>query len=228
MQDERILRKNGDRLCLENREYEIAGTQGQGGSSIVYRAFYRDSLIEGRKHWVLIKELYPCTRDSSVVRNDQGVIVWRDSEEQQRSMGRFLQGNEVNLELLEDHPAQISGNLVNCHAYGTYYSVLPLHGGEILQKRLETGAGPGLREAAVILKQILEGLRPFHDRRLLYLDISPDNILVFRGWALLIDFDSVWSMDQLSQESGSFSKKSGYTAPEICVPEERDLSLIHI
>lgn len=72
MQDERILRKNGDRLCLENREYEIAGTQGQGGSSIVYRAFYRDSLIEGRKHWVLIKELYPCTRDSSVVRNDQG------------------------------------------------------------------------------------------------------------------------------------------------------------
>lgn len=222
MQDERILRKNGDRLCLENREYEIAGTQGQGGSSIVYRAFYRDSLIEGRKHWVLIKELYPCTRDFSVVRNDQGVIVWRDSGEQQRSMGRFLQGNEVNLELLEDHPAQISGNLVNCHAYGTYYSVLPLHGGEILQKRLETGAGPGLREAAVILKQILEGLRPFHDRRLLYLDISPDNILVFRGWALLIDFDSVWSMDQLSQESGSFSKKSGYTAPEICVPEERD------
>ena len=96
--------------------------------------------------------------------------------------------------------------------------MLPLHGGEILQKRLETGAGPGLREAAVILKQILEGLRPFHDRRLLYLDISPDNILVFRGWALLIDFDSVWSMDQLSQESGSFSKKSGYTAPEICVP----------
>ena len=50
MQDERILRKNGDRLCLENREYEIAGTQGQGGSAIVYRAFYRDSLIEGRKH----------------------------------------------------------------------------------------------------------------------------------------------------------------------------------
>ncbi len=183
MQDERILRKNGDRLCLENRSMK-SPVHKDREEARSYTGRFTGFSDRGRKHWVLIKELYPCTRDSSVVEMIRGASFGVIPGNSREVWGGFCKANEVNLELLEDHPAQISGNLVNCHAYGTYYSVLPLHGGEILQKRLETGAGPGLREAAVILKQILEGLRPFHDRRLLYLDISPDNILVFRGWAL--------------------------------------------
>lgn len=221
MKDERIVRAGGECVRLEDREYEISSVEGYGGSTVVYRAFYRDCLIEGQKHWVLIKELYPRTSDHSIYRNEQGIICWEDDGDRRRSKDRFCQANEVNLKLLEDHPSQIPGNLINCEAYGTYYSVLPLQGGETLQRSMEAVRKFTLRDIVMIMKEILESLRPFHDRRLLYLDISPDNILIFHGWAMLIDFDSVWDLDRLSQESHLFSKKEGYTAPEIYLPEER-------
>lgn len=220
MYTERTVREAGERIWLENKEYEIVGQEGAGGSCVVYRAFYRDRLIEEQKHWVLIKELYPITRNDSVRRSEQGDIRWDREEERCLDRDRFLRGNEVNLKLLEDHPEKIAGNLINCEAYGTYYSIIPLQGGEILKRGLERGRGFRLREAAVIVKQILEGLQPFHERGLIHLDISPDNILIHRGWAMLIDFDSAWSLDELAEGAYDLSGKTGYTAPEIYMPEE--------
>ena len=220
MYDERIVRKKGETIFLDGREYEIHSLEGCGGGSLVYRASYPDDLIEEQKHWVLIKELYPRTADHSVRRNRQGRICWDDEEEKRIRLERFRQGNKINLKLLEDRPSQISGNLINCEAYGTYYSILPLHGGETLKRILEGGHEFRLREAVVMIKQILESLKPFHEQRLLHLDISPDNILVLNGWAMLIDFDSIWDMDQEFRDF-YFIKKAGYTAPEVSSPGQR-------
>ena len=80
----------------------------------------------------------------------------------------FLQGNQVNLELLARLPEEISGNLNSYEAYGTFYSVLSVHGGRTLEEMLEEGGPHCLKEAAEWMMWILDGLECFHRHRTLH------------------------------------------------------------
>ena len=59
MQDNRQIRKNGRTLILGGTAYRLEALEGMGGSAIVYRASYPDSLSPGERHQVFIKELFP-------------------------------------------------------------------------------------------------------------------------------------------------------------------------
>ena len=222
----RTFRKDGEVLYLGENAYRILGIAGYGGSSVVYYAAYRDGLNTDQEHHVLIKELYPYDPRGHIYRNEEGEICWTEEAGQkiERSRKCFRLGNQVNLELLEKLPSQISGNHNSYEAYGTYYSVLTVHGGVILEELL-SGEEPAktLRQAAVITIKILDALRGLHQNGLLHLDISPDNILLLPEQAMLIDYNSVLRRSDIEACEFLFAGKAGYAAPEVL---EEDVSSI--
>ena len=214
----RECRREGEILRLGGVDYRLEAVEGQGGSSIVYRASYEDGLNRGYYHRVLVKELFPYEESGAVYRDEEGWVCCRpDGRELFETCRRgFIQGNQANLELLAQLPEQISGNINSYEAYGTLYSVLAVHGGETLEQILEKRDGrPDLKWAAGICLQVLEALEGFHRRGLLHLDVSPDNILVLKGRVLLIDYNSVLRQGKGWEKGLILSVKEGYTAPEV-------------
>ena len=225
MKKKRTLLSPGDVIRLGETDYRIEGVEGCGGSSVVYQAVYEDSLNSGQFHRVLIKELYPWTADSSVYRDEDGNICATPEGAATMTQSResFYRGNTANLTLLRDMPDKISGNLNSYEAYGTYYSVLSLHGGKSLQKEMEKlDEEPDLRRMAEIMLQILDAVEGFHRAGVLHLDISPDNILLLPTYALLIDYNSVWS-PEWDLKDFIFSEKQGYVSPEVRLRELGDI-----
>ncbi len=223
---ERKPRAIGETIILGATEYCIEGIEGCGGSAIVYRASYRDGLNHDGIHKILIKELFPWHPKGLIARDETGRIVCKPGAEawMQRCRQSFYMGNQANLDLLARMPGQISGNLNSFEAHGTYYSVLPVHGGKNLQKLLEEGKGPGtLREIAVLIDKLLDALECFHNSKVLHLDISPDNILLLPTHVLLIDYNSVWPMHRNPEDVYYFSEKRGYCAPEVKLREEAQI-----
>lgn len=226
MGDKRQFRKAGDILLLGQTSYRLESVEGCGGSTVVYRASYEDGLNQGCRHYVFIKELFPYHPKGNIYRNHLGEICCREDGAAVMEQGRqnFYRGNQANLRLLEQSPERVSGNLNSYSAYGTYYSVLAVHGGECMETLLEEGRPFGtLRETAEALLKILEAVECFHDSGLLHLDISPDNILLLPGQALLIDYNSVWEMDGRRAGEQCFSEKEGYSAPEIYLKQRADI-----
>ena len=221
----REMRKTGSVLVLGQTEYLIEGVEGTGGSTIVYRASYEDELNRPQRHGVLIKELYPWTADGSIYRDEAGNICCSSQAQDFFELSRksFYKGNSANLSLLGKNPERISGNLNSYEAYGTYYSVLSLHGGENLADYLKKeGENLTLERAAQLTMMILDSLESLHRDGIVHLDISPDNILVLPTYALLIDYNSVWSRESDPSEF-TFSEKDGYVSPEVRL---RDISNI--
>ena len=213
----RSLRKNGDKLILGGCTYTIKDVEGCGGNSVVYHAIYNDNLNKELQHEVLIKELYPYHPRGGIYRDENGNISYISEAEEymQNCKIRFKQGNEINLRLLQTLPSQISGNVNSYEAYGTYYSVLTVHGGRNLENVLETTDSLSLREAAKIMEKVLDAVEIFHENEMLHLDISPDNIILLPEQAFLIDYNSVWSVSDKQNGVFSFCEKEGYSAPEI-------------
>lgn len=214
----RRLREAGEVIRLGGVDYCLEGVEGCGGSAIVYRASYEDRLNQGCFHQALIKELYPFCAGEEISRDEQGNIICSPEGKTLMDSSRrsFLAGNQANLQLLKKMPEQISGNLNSYEAYGTYYSVLSVHGGISLMTLLdEHHAFHTLRETAVMMLWILEALKCFHQEGILHLDISPDNILVLKKQVLLIDYNSIWQIGGAWDGEFFFSEKDGYTAPEI-------------
>lgn len=224
MTEQRQARPAGSILTLGGIPYRLDAVEGWGSSAIVYRASYPDSLNAQALHHVFIKELFPLGR-GGIYRDEEGTIRCAPEEADRMALyrQRFLQGNQANLDLLSRAPQGTSGNLNSYEAYGTYYSVLAVHGGENLKALLEARGTYPLREAASILEQVLDALELFHQNSLLHLDISPDNILLLPRQALLIDYNSVWDTRCTDFSEFSFSQKEGYTAPEVRLRNTGDI-----
>lgn len=223
MNVKRKLRKPGEILLLGGTEYRLEAVEGSGSSAVVYRASYADHLNQTFRHEVLVKELFPYCPRGEIYRDQDGNICCREDAKElmERCRKSFYLGNQANLQLLKLAPEQISGNINSYEAYGTFYSVLTVHGGNNLERILEDGEGAGtLRETAAVILKILDALECFHRNHILHLDISPDNILLLPERAMLIDYNSVWSMDDGVYRPG---EKEGYSAPEIGLGDYADI-----
>ena len=213
----RKFRAVNEKIKLGETNYTITGIEGYGGTSVVYTATYDDKLNKEKKHNVFIKELFPFTNNGEIYRDKEGKIsCLTESEELFRnSKIGFYRGNEINLELLKDNPEFISGNLNSYEAYGTYYSVLPVHGGCNLRKYIDKTQHKSLKDICDIIIKIISALDVFHRNGILHLDISPDNIIILQTGALLIDYNSTWNMTDFNNTEFKFSIKPGYSAPEV-------------
>lgn len=219
-------RKTGEVIILGNRQYRIEGLAGCGGSAMVYYASYPDGLNPESLHRVLVKELFPWHPKGYIYREEGGNIRCRPEGKDllEYCRERFYEGNKANLTLLERFPEQVSGNLDSCQAYGTCYSVLPFHGGCCLQQLLEgRGNTLTLKESIIMTREILNALDCFHQNGILHLDISPDNIMMLPGRALLIDYNSVRPMGGGNSAYDSLDVKEGYSAPEIILEETENI-----
>jgi len=221
----RQTRKSGETVLLAGSRYTVDAVLGLGGSCVVYTAHYRDLLNPSHSHHVLLKELYPFQPKGEIYRGEGGEIRCTPAARPafESAKAAFSQGNRINLELLEKLPEETPGNLISCEAYGTYYSVLSVHGGESLEARLERGEPVSLRAAGELLGQILQALEGFHKNGMLHLDVSPDNILLLSSRAMLIDYNSCWAASGASDGELRFSVKPGYSAPEVLL---RDVSSV--
>lgn len=166
------------------REFELTGTLGEGGFSIVYAA--RDLRL-GRE--VAIKEYIP----SSLAGRDSGQSVRIRSEQHRDSFEAGLAGfiNEARLLAQFKHPSLVEV-LQFWEENGTAYLAMPRYSGRTLRQVLK--AHPEFAQEARLrqtLAPVLDVLELLHSRSVFHRDVAPDNIIIQDdGTAVLLDLGS--------------------------------------
>ncbi len=163
-------------------EFEVRGLLGEGGFSVVYRAYdhqlHRD---------VAIKEYMPA---SVAHRGSDATVRARPGSHEEafhKGLDNFIE--EARLLARFEHPA-----LVKVHRFwrlnGTAYMVMPLYRGSTLRETLRRLPGPPpeawLRQ---MLAPLMDALAMIHAQQCYHRDIAPDNVLILEnGQPLLLDF----------------------------------------
>ena len=227
-------------LTLGSINYCILTEVGRGGNAIVYEAMYTDN--HGNKHNVLIKELFPCSSNNIISRNESGELHIDDRLDNQskivagdyfrKQKNSFERGNRKNSELLNTDPNNVMGNRDIYEENNTLYSIHDMVIGKTLRKilseRNHTNELCGLRSITYIIINMLKALRIFHRNNELHLDISPDNIFVCdvdqserlltdeMRKVILLDYNSTWNIvSDFNDKEFYFTTKYGYSAFEL-------------
>lgn len=158
----------------------VESLAGAGSNAIVYYGSYPDGHLRGRRHHVLIKELFPCQEQGLIYRDDKNHICWEADAEEEMALQRlsFQRGNEIHLKLLEEHPGEIDANINTFSMHHTLYTVLGFTGGRSMDKELDAPGAVSLRVHIRRMLGALHVLEAFHESGFLHLDVSPDNILL--------------------------------------------------
>ncbi len=209
-------------LKLGETEYHIEGVAGKGSCAIMYKAWYSDDTINGVRHHVLVKELFPVDIKGGIYRNTNDKIEVLPQAQEQYALYRksFERGNKIQLNILEMFPEKNGVNINTYSFNNTLYSILGFGGGRDLETELLVSPETNLLKATGRLIGVLRALEEFHSLGYYHLDISPDNILLIgkdeEERVVLIDYNSVLSEDELKGNCDIFySLKKGYTAPEL-------------
>lgn len=233
--NQRVYLPEGYQLTDKKRTYTIDGYVGAGSNSIVYRAFYYDTLMPEYRHIVLLKELYPLDPQERIQRDENWNLVVESGAERffQYHKKSFVAGNHTHLTLSADGTEHIAENLDSFEANHTIYTVLTSKNGQVLSDVLKSGQGEyTLTDTILLIQNLLYALKPFHSHSLLHLDISPDNIFLlaqeqqerFPTEILLLDFNSVYSMEENTEyENSYYFGKTGYMAPEVLLHKREEI-----
>ena len=233
--DMRILLPEGYELQSGSRVYVIEKFLSSGSNSVVYQAFYEDTLMPEHAHRVLIKELYPFDSRELITREDSMKLKISGEGKEFFAFHKksFLLGNLAHLTIAQEGSERIAQNLDSFEANGTLYTVFTAKKGQVLADRIfGEDSFPTVTDAVLCVKSLLYAVQAFHNRRLLHLDISPDNIFLldadgegeFPTEVLLLDFNSVYSMDGDGENEGQYYLgKQGYMAPEVLLHHRGEL-----
>lgn len=224
--DNRLILPEGYQLIHGGKNYTISGYISAGGNSVVYQAYYQDTLMPEKVHTVLIKELYPYDALGRITRNDNMDLVVQQSARKlfEQHKESYMLGNRVHLTLAGEGKGGIAENLDSFEQNETVYTILTARKGWVLSELLEKKkVFPTLELVIRCMRNLLQTLALFHEHRLLHLDLSPDNIFMleprnaqeFPSEMLLLDFNSVYSLDHPETYIDDYYPgKPGYMAPE--------------
>jgi serine/threonine protein kinase len=164
-------------------EFELTDHIGEGGFSIVYRAW--DHSLE---RVVALKEYMP----GSLATRDEDTRVHVRNESMQATFDAGLRSfvNESKLLASFDHPSLVKVYRF-WEANGTAYMVMPFYEGLTLKDTVRTLPGrPGQDWILEVLAPLAEALTYIHQRQCFHRDIAPDNVLMLAdtGRPLLLDF----------------------------------------
>jgi serine/threonine protein kinase len=164
-------------------EFELQSVAGEGGFSIVYRAW--DHTLNRQ---VALKEYFP----SGMVARSGGtqVVVRSDRHTEAFEAGLRSFVEEARLLAKFDHPALVKVYRF-WRANGSAYMVMPFCEGITLREAWRHGAEPP-DEAALLqlLDPLTDALAVLHAERWYHRDIAPDNVMLLAGSGrpLLLDF----------------------------------------
>ncbi len=196
-------------VLLQDR-YEILSVIGQGGFSILYKAYDREL-----KAAVAIKEYFPATIAERIPHTKN--VLARKGEVSER-----FQLGLVPFQKEAQRMAALGGRHNTVHVLGSFienntaYIVMELLEGMSLLAYLKTLPNErftDIDDAKQIISAVAEALEYAHSQKLLHRDVSPDNIfLCHDGRVKLIDFGAAREIT----EDGALSVvvKSGCTPPE--------------
>jgi len=171
--------------------YAIAGTIGEGGSAVVFRA--RD-LKHGRD--VALKVLRP---------------------ELAASLGheRFLKEVEIAARLSHPHIVPLHDSGVEG---GFVYYVMPYVSGGSLRTVLRTSGPLALGDAAWVTSQVADAIGYAHLTGVLHRDLKPENILLAGAHAYVVDFGIAKALTAAAGDAltrtGFVLGTPGYMSPE--------------
>lgn len=179
----------GGKMC-----YIVGDVIGMGGSCIVYDGYYMNNT--GTKNTVRIKECFPYKLHITRAEDGTLCISEREKEQFREYLERLSTSFDVANEL---HQASGLTNLTSnvfdlYEANNTRYIVSSYVEGHTLEDVAFETLGDAVRVAISTAKSILK----IHAKGYLYLDIKPENILMYEETPDLIqlfDFDSVIPMD---------------------------------
>jgi len=177
------------RTALAGR-YEIEAEVGRGGAARVYRARAPDGRAVALK----------------ILRPELTVTVTAD---------RFLR--EINLIKRLEHPH--IGRLIDAgQSDWLIYYAMPFVEGPSLQQVIHQQGRVSATDTLRLARDLLDALTHAHDRGIVHRDVKPDNILISREGAVLVDFGiaraiELSATDRLTK-SGMAVGTSRYMSPE--------------
>ena len=200
-----------ENTILKNGEYRIIRTLGQGGFGITY-------LAEQKRlnRSVVLKEFFMsdyCAREHDTLRVTLGTDSSREMIEHFRD--KFVK-EACNIAAL-DHP-----NIVRVidvfEENGTAYYVMEYHSAGSLGSLVDNRGALNEDDALYYIRQVASALKYVHSRKMMHLDVKPDNILVnSRGEAVLIDFGLSKRYDnkgKATSAASTYGTSPGYTPME--------------
>lgn len=199
---------------LQGDKYKIVRSCGQGGFGITYEG---EQKMLGR---VAIKEFYVkdfCDRDqntNAVFVTTKTKIALVDSLEK-----KFYKEAKSIFKLHHNNIVRVTDVFKE---NGTTYYVMDYINGSTLAKQIENSPNHKLEEDVAIsyFKQICDALQYIHSKKVLHLDIKPENILIDTSSgdnrAILIDFGVSKQYDEVNGENNStlLGMSSGYAPIE--------------
>ncbi|MGN1086901.1 MAG: protein kinase, partial [Porcipelethomonas sp.] len=209
------LPENKDIILCETGTYKqycfkILNIIGMGASCIVYTASYTDA--EGNTFTVRLKEFYPSGLE--ITRNSAMELVVPDkyNDNFEKYTQRFTDGyrrqlkfrqNPENMNSISNIQGIFEGN-------NTKYTAMTCQNGISIDE-----ADLSLYDIFRVLKAVTVQIDNFHKNNFLYLDLKPENVILYPETpelVMLFDFDSAVEIHELSRENLSFTQK--WSAPE--------------
>ena len=179
-----------DKLVDGNKRYTILNYISHGAFGYTYRAEMLNC-TNGSKEIVAIKEFYP-TGVLDCGRENNRIVYDPDFEEQFNNYKRMFRSEPDFILSMADtpdnHVTEVK-SIFESDVTGTIYYVMKFYAGESLDDMIRSNQVP-TSEKLIIEKIVIpmcKALNAMHSRRILHLDIKPENIVIDEnGEAVLI------------------------------------------
>ena len=196
---------------LQGGKYRIIRTLGQGGCGITYLA-----LQTGLGREVVVKEFFMrelCDRVEGGTRVSLGTSSSRESValyldkflKEARSIATLKHANIISIyDVFEEND--------------TAYYVMEYHGAGSLGSLVDKRGALNEEDALFYIRQVASALKYVHARKMMHLDVKPDNILIDEdGNAVLIDFGLSKHYNEkgkATSAASTYGTSPGYTPME--------------
>ncbi len=197
---ERTPLKENTELRFTNTEggdmvFVVTDVVGYGGSCLVYNGYYRNHA--GGKNVVRIKECYPYSLH--LKRGDNGELLVTDKE--QKIFEEYKSRMRVSFDVANEFHESAGLTNVTTNVFDRYEGNETVY---VVESYVEgtTLSNATFTSLAEVLKTVIsvgKSIEKIHDRGYLYLDIKPENILIYPETSELVqlfDFDSMLSWNQ--------------------------------
>ncbi|MGN0620638.1 MAG: protein kinase [Porcipelethomonas sp.] len=201
--------------------FRVINIIGMGAGSIVYTASYTDS--EGNDFTVRLKECYPAgleiTRSSAM----ELVVPDKFNDAFEKYKQRFTDGYRRQLKFRQNPKSMNSISNIQGIFEGnnTKYIAMSCQNGISIDE-----AELSLYDIFRVLKAVTVQIDNFHKNNFLYLDLKPENVILYPETpelVMLFDFDSAVEIHELDRENLSFTEK--WSAPETVQKKTKNIGV---